>query len=71
MMEGLSTVVKCGHCEAPAMINRMPGGKSSWHIHRLCWPCAKSFYQGPDSEITKAVLHDFLVAMEWDGKEQG
>ena len=43
-------------CDREAMVARMPEGKSSYHIHRDCFPCAAAYYQGTERTIVKAAL---------------
>ena len=61
MMEGNREAVICEHCDAPAMVNRLPRQTTTQFIHLHCWPCARAFYWGPPKEIVKAALVAF-----WD-----
>ena len=49
--------IKCLDCDSPAMLNRVPSGKSNKWIHRHCWPCARRFYVGTDAQLAVAALN--------------
>ena len=53
--------ILCLKCSRTAMLDRVKGKKSALDVHRLCWQCARAFYEGPTVKLVGAVLRGVIL----------